>query len=271
MNIKPLTFSKFSGNFWRNKKNKIPPIFNARLALLNGFAAVNKPMGFTSNDVIQKVKWSIVHEIEPDKEKRRLIFSTLKVGHGGTLDPNATGVLVLGFGDACKRFEEYLKGTKEYISVGRLGVNHDTDDVWGKIIEEKPTDHVSIKKLEQILTHYRGPIMQVPPRYSAISIDGVRMYKLAIKGKPQPEIPARPITIYELELRSANLPEFEIRALCSGGTYVRSLIRDIGKDLGTCASMVSLVRTRQGDFGLNDCLSLDEALSFDLVVKKLRK
>lgn len=251
--------------------NKKVQCTNPYLAKLNGFIGIRKPMQFTSNDVIQKVKWNIIDQIVTEQSEKKKILSNFKVGHGGTLDPNATGVLVLGFGDACKKFPEYLRGKKEYVSVGRLGANHDTDDIWGKVIKEKSFDHVTLKDLERALEKYKGTTMQIPPNYSAISINGQRMYRLAMKGKPMPDIPARSITISELELRSVNFPDFEIKALCSGGTYIRALIRDIGEDLGTCASMASLVRTIQCNFSLKDCIEIEDTKNIDFILNKLRR
>lgn len=238
--------------------------------MINGFLAINKPQEFTSNDVVQKVKSNILNAFQcEDKAKRRKLASLFKVGHGGTLDPNATGVLVLGFGEACKQFERYLKGTKEYLSTGRLGIATDTDDIWGKEIEQKEWQHVTESSLREKVKAFTGMIMQRPPNYSAISIDGVRMYDLALKGRVMPDIPSRPVTIYTLEIKRVELPDFEFRMHCSGGTYVRSFVRDIGKELGTVATMTSLVRTIQGEFALEDCLTIEDTQNIELVKEKL--
>jgi tRNA pseudouridine55 synthase len=255
--------------FPRHQAAKKAPV-TGPLALINGFIAINKPQKFTSNDVVQKVKWNILDAIQPDdKAERRKMFSLFKVGHGGTLDPNATGVLVLGFGEACKQFERYLKGSKEYLSTGRLGISTDTDDIWGRETEQAPWEHVNEDCLREKAKSFTGMIMQRPPNFSAISIDGVRMYDLALKGRTMPEIPSRPVTIYTLEIKRVELPEFEFRMHCSGGTYVRSFVRDLGKELGTVATMTSLVRTVQGDFSLEDCLAIEQTSNLDLVREKL--
>jgi tRNA pseudouridine55 synthase len=140
---------------------------------------------------------------------------------------------------------------------------------WGKQIDQKPWNHIDESALKAAAAKFTGAIMQRPPNYSAISIDGVRMYDLALKGKKMPEIPERPVTIYKLDMMQVDLPDFEFKMLCSGGTYVRSFVRDLSCSLGTVATMTSLLSTIQGKFELKDCMSIEETDNIDLLRERL--
>ncbi|MPM14053.1 tRNA pseudouridine synthase B [bioreactor metagenome] len=207
---------------------------------LSGLLLVDKPAGMSSHRVV-----SIV---------RRLTGA--KVGHAGTLDPMATGLLILLLGSATKLSSLLLEGDKGYFATALLGRETDTLDTSGATLQESPV-RVTRIRLEETLAAFSGPIMQIPPMYSAVSIDGARMYKLARKGI-EVERPSRPVTIYELELCSFEGNEFEISVVCSKGTYIRSLIADIGHALGCGACMSALRRTRSTGFSLEDTHTLEE-------------
>lgn len=210
---------------------------------MNGLLIVNKPTDFTSFDVVAVL---------------RKLCGTKKIGHTGTLDPMAIGVLPILIGSAAKAQQFMPDHDKEYIAALHFGIETDTLDITGKIISEKPSD-VSLNDLTEALTHFRGNIMQVPPMYSAIKKDGKRLYELAREGITA-YIPPRPVTIHELELLSFNQNEqtAEIRVLCSKGTYIRSICRDIGLFLGYGAVMTSLCRTRACGFSLEDSYTLEQ-------------
>ena len=207
---------------------------------LSGLLLLDKPAGMSSHRVV-----SIV---------RRLTGA--KVGHAGTLDPMATGLLILLLGSATKLSCALLEGDKGYFATALLGCETDTLDTTGATLRESPV-RVTRTRLEETLAAFSGPILQIPPMYSAVSIDGARMYKLARKGI-EVERPARPVTIYELELCSFEGNEFEISVVCSKGTYIRSLIADIGHALGCGACMSALRRTRSTGFSLEDAHTLEE-------------
>ena len=181
----------------------------------------------------------------------------------GTLDPLATGVLVIGVGKGCKMLSTYLKGTKEYKGVGLLGVETDTLDSEGAGVKEMPWQHVTIDQLDCALPHFQGSILQTPPMYSALKKNGKPLYKLARAGQTV-ERPKRKVHVKRIELlaeidgRKIDLPEFGVEVEVSGGTYIRTLIADIATHCGSCAHMTSLVRTRVGPFGLDDCIQQEQ-------------
>jgi len=207
---------------------------------LSGLLLLDKPAGMSSHRAVAVI--------------RRLTGA--KVGHAGTLDPMATGLLILLLGSATKLSSALLEGDKSYFATALLGCETDTLDTTGVTLRESPV-HVTRDRLEEALAAFKGPIMQTPPMYSAVSIDGTRMYKLARKGI-EVERPARPVTIYDLELCSFEENVFEISVACSKGTYIRSLIADIGKNLGCGACMSALSRTRSAGFSLRDAHTLEE-------------
>jgi len=223
---------------------------------IDAVIAVFKKEGITSNELLTLVKLKL----------KRLGLKKLKVGHGGTLDKFAEGVMVVGIGDGTKRMKDYLKGNKEYTAVGVLGIGTDTYDRDGNIVCEKVFTHVDDDALKESLKKFTGKIEQVPPVYSALKINGKRASDLVREGK-NPEMKSRMVKIYKLDLITFDSPNFTIDVECSGGTYIRSLIHDIGQDLKTCAYMSKLTRTKQGKFTLDDAVEIDR-ITLDLLRRK---
>lgn len=207
--------------------------------MYHGIMNVYKEAGFTSHDVVAKL---------------RGICKQKKIGHTGTLDPDAVGVLPVCLGNGTKLCDMLTGETKEYLARFRLGITTDTQDISGKVLEEKETC-VSTEQVKEILSHFVGELQQVPPMYSALKVGGKKLYELAREGK-EVERKARPITIYELELLKEEHPEYEIRVTCSKGTYIRTLCHDVGQALSCGAVMTSLVRSRVGEFRLEDAKPL---------------
>lgn len=205
------------------------------------FLNINKPIGWTSFDVVKKV---------------RSLSKVKKVGHAGTLDPFASGVLVLALGRATKKISLIQDQEKEYIGEVELGMVTDTLDVTGEIIERHPVDIISQTQVEAVLSQFIGIVEQIPPAYSALKINGVRAYKLARKGKTVVMKP-RQVYIHSIDILEFSSPVIKIRVRCQKGTYIRSLARDIGAKLGTGGYLRSLTRTRIGDFLLEDALEID--------------
>lgn len=210
---------------------------------MNGIIIVNKEQGFTSHDVVAKL---------------RGILHFKKIGHTGTLDPDATGVLPVCVGKATKVCDLLTDRDKTYVAEVRLGVTTDTLDLTGEILSTAPVG-VSEGQLREALGEFTGVIQQIPPMYSAVKVNGKRLYELARQGR-EVERRARKVVIHRLDLRETALErgEFTIEATCSKGTYIRSLCDDIGKRLGCGAAMKSLVRTGVGGFELKDALTLAE-------------
>ena len=208
----------------------------------DGILNVDKPQGWTSHDVVAKI---------------RNLTRQKQVGHAGTLDPMATGVLVVLLGQAT-RLSQFVSGhRKEYRAVIRLGVETDTHDSEGKILSTKEVPPFTREEIEEVLSRFTGEIEQVPPMYSAIKKKGVPLYRMARKGIEIEREP-RKVTIYELELEEINLPVVTLRVTCSAGTYIRSLARDMGKELGCGAILSSLVRLASGPFKLADAIPMDK-------------
>lgn len=200
--------------------------------MANGIIIIDKPAGWTSMDVCAKL---------------RGMFREKRIGHAGTLDPMATGILPVFVGRATRAVEFTEDYDKEYVAGIRLGVVTNTQDTTGEVLEQRPVE-VSRQDVEQVLERFRGPIDQIPPMYSAIKIGGKKLYELARKGKEVERKPRR-ITIQELELlEQVSENEYILRVSCSKGTYVRTLCHDIGQCLGCGAAMSSLRRTRVGPF-----------------------
>jgi tRNA pseudouridine55 synthase len=181
----------------------------------------------------------------------------LKVGHAGTLDPLATGVLIVCTGKATKRIEELQAHTKEYVATLKLGATTPSFDRETEEDATYPTGHITQELVEQVLQQFHGTIMQVPPIFSAVKIDGKRAYEFARKGR-EVELKAKPLTIDEIELMECDLDnmQIKIRVVCSKGTYIRALARDIGQALHSGAYLTDLCRTRVGDYRLADCLDI---------------
>lgn len=208
---------------------------------MNGIILINKPQNFTSFDVVAVV---------------RRKFGTKKVGHGGTLDPMATGVLPVFIGCATKAVDLLPDSGKSYRAGFRLGLTSDTLDIWGKLSEEKPAD-IGREALEAVLERFRGEIEQTPPMYSALKVGGRKLCDLARQGI-EVERKARKITISRLDLLEFDGKNGVIEVDCSTGTYIRTLVDDIGKSLGTGAVMTELCRTRACGFTLVECVSIEK-------------
>ena len=209
---------------------------------------VNKPYGWTSFGVVNKVRYFVC---------RKQGVKKLKVGHAGTLDPLATGVMILCTGRATKRIEEFQAHTKEYVATLRLGATTPSFDLEKEIDATYPTDHITRELVEETLRQFVGSIEQVPPAFSACKVDGKRAYDLARKGH-EVELKPKTLVIDEIELLACELPDIRIRVVCSKGTYIRALARDIGIALHSGAHLTALERTRVGDVRLEDCLALDQ-------------
>lgn len=206
---------------------------------------LNKPLGWTSFKVVGHVRYHIC---------RRLGVKKLKVGHAGTLDPLATGVMIVCTGKATKRIEEFQYHTKEYIATIRLGATTPSYDLEHEIDAVYPTEHITCELVEETLKRFVGEIQQIPPAFSACMVNGKRAYDLARKGEDV-ELKPKLLVIDEIELLECNLPEIKVRVVCSKGTYIRALARDIGEALNSGAHLTALERTRVGDVRIEDCLN----------------
>ncbi len=209
---------------------------------------INKPLHWTSFDAVKRIRLRVLRRIKQKK---------LKVGHAGTLDPLATGVMIVCTGRATKRIEEFQYHTKEYIATLRLGATTPSFDLETEVDAHYPHEHITRELVEQVLPRFVGSIMQIPPSYSACKVDGRRAYDMARKGQ-EVELKAKELVIDEIELLDCELPVVKIRVVCSKGTYIRALARDIGVALGSGAHLIGLVRTRVGDVTLDDCLSIEQ-------------
>ena len=208
---------------------------------------VDKPYRWTSADVIRKIKFTAI---------RHFGKKNLKVGHAGTLDPLATGVLIVCTGKMTKQIDELQAHVKEYVAEITLGATTPSFDLETPIDATYPTEHITREQVEQVLRQqFVGSIKQVPPSYSACKVDGHRAYKMARKGK-EVELKAKELVIDEIELLSYSMPRIEIRVVCSKGTYIRALARDIGHALGSGAHLTALRRTRVGGVRVDDCLQV---------------
>lgn len=208
----------------------------------------NKPYRWTSFDLVYKVRGKLKHHIGAPR---------LKVGHAGTLDPLATGVMIICTGKATKLIDQLQAHTKEYVATLKLGATTPSFDRETEEDNTYPTSHLTPQLIEQTLKQFQGTIMQVPPIYSAVKIDGKRAYEYARKGRDV-QLKAKPLTIDEIELTHCDLDNqsITIRVVCSKGTYIRALARDIGQALGSGAYLTDLCRTRIGDYRLVDCLDI---------------
>ena len=213
--------------------------------MASGIIVIDKPEGWTSMDVCARL---------------RRVFHEKRVGHAGTLDPMATGVLPVFVGRATRAVEFAAESDKEYLACLKLGVVTNTQDTTGEVLEQHPIQ-VSRERLEAALAQFQGDIMQIPPMYSAIKIDGKKLYELARKGR-EVERPARPVTIKALELlEQQGEGLYTIRVRCTKGTYIRTLCHDIGQTLGCGGCMSSLRRTMAAGFALEDAVTLDRLLA----------
>lgn len=216
--------------------------------MVHGIINVYKEKGFTSFDVVAKL---------------RGIFKQKKIGHTGTLDPDAEGVLPVCLGKATKVCDLLTDKNKEYEAVMLLGITTDTQDISGEILEEKEVQ-VTEEIVKEAIFSFLGEYMQVPPMYSALKVNGKKLCDLAREGKTV-ERQARSVTIYDIEILQVELPRVKMRVKCSKGTYIRTLCQDIGEKLGCGACMESLLRTRVSEFSLENALKLSEV---EALVKK---
>lgn len=210
---------------------------------------IDKPLGWTSFDAVKRVRGALT---------RRMKVKKLKVGHAGTLDPLATGVMVICTGRATKRIDELQAGVKEYVATLALGATTPSFDLETEVDATYPVGHITKELVEETLKKFHGTIQQVPPAFSAVKIDGQRAYKMARKGQT-PELKAKTLVIDDIELLDYAPESITLRIVCSKGTYIRALARDIGEALGSGAHLTALRRTRVGDFTVDRCMSVDEA------------
>ncbi|PMB14210.1 tRNA pseudouridine(55) synthase TruB [Fischerella thermalis CCMEE 5282] len=209
-----------------------------------GFLNLNKPFGWTSHDCVAKT---------------RKLLRLKRVGHAGTLDPAATGVLPIALGKAT-RLLQYLPGEKAYQATIRLGVRTTTDDLQGEIIAEKSVTNVTLETVKTALQKFQGKIEQIPPSYSAIQVDGKRLYELARKGETV-EAPVRIVEVFKIEIldwREGEFPEVDVAIACGTGTYIRAIARDLGTLLETGGTLAALQRTASSGFQLADSLTFTD-------------
>jgi len=211
---------------------------------------IDKPLHWTSFDVVGKMRWLLCHCLGVKK---------LKVGHTGTLDPLATGVVVVCTGKKTKLIDALQQHVKEYVATLQLGATTPSYDLEKEIDATYPTAHITRELIDQVLPTFLGEQWQVPPVFSAVKVDGKRAYELARKGE-QVELKAKLLTIDEIEVLSfdADKMQLNIRVVCSKGTYIRALARDIGERLHSGAHLIALRRTRVGDIPVEDCLSIEQ-------------
>lgn len=214
--------------------------------------ALDKPLTWSSFSLVNKFRCEAC---------RYLGIKKLKVGHAGTLDPLATGVMILCTGKHTKRIDELQAERKEYIADIRLGQTTPTFDMETEPDAFFPTEHITREAVEEALKGFIGTIEQVPPAFSAVKVDGRRAYDLARKGRDF-ELKAKTLVIDEIELLDYALPQIQIRVVCSKGTYIRALARDIGTALGSGGHLTDLRRTRVGDYRIEDCYRVEDIQAF---------
>lgn len=207
----------------------------------------NKPLEWTSFNLVAKVRGAL---------RKKLNVKKIKVGHAGTLDPLATGVMIICTGKATKRIEEFQYQTKEYIANIKLGATTPSYDLEHEIDATYPTSHLTKELVEKTLKSFIGEIQQIPPSFSACKIEGKRAYDLARKGEVV-NLKPKLLVIDDIELLDCNLPDISIRVVCSKGTYIRALARDIGEALNSGAHLTGLIRIRVGNITLDDCMDPD--------------
>ena len=223
---------------------------------MDGVIVIRKEKGFTSHDVVAKL---------------RGILHMKKIGHTGTLDPDAEGVLPVALGKATRLVDMITDKEKTYEAVMRLGVVTDTQDMSGTVLSQTAELHVTEEELRAVIESFVGDYMQVPPMYSALKVNGKKLYELAREGKTVERKP-RPVHFYEIEILEIDLPLVHFRVTCSKGTYIRTLCHDIGEKLGCGAAMETLLRTKVGRFTLDDAITLaqtEEAVKNGVIESKV--
>lgn len=212
----------------------------------------NKPLTWTSFDLVNKFRYKL---------SRKLKVKKIKVGHAGTLDPLATGVMIVCTGKATKRIDEFQYQTKEYVATLKLGETTPSFDLEKEVDAVYPTEHITRELVEEVLQSFVGTIQQIPPVFSACKVEGKRAYEMARNGE-EVQLKAKTLVIDEIELLECELPVIKIRVVCSKGTYIRALARDIGVALHSGAHLIALERTRIGDITLDQCISPDDIDAF---------
>ena len=228
--------------------NNLPQVIT-----MNGIVIVDKPQGWTSQDVTARL---------------RRVFNTRRIGHGGTLDPMATGVLPVFVGRATRGVEFFEHAEKVYETLLLPGITTDTEDITGTVLTQTET-HITAEAVETVLPQFRGGIMQIPPMYSALKVNGQKLYDLARKGKEVERQP-RPITIHELTLLGVGAEGIRLRVRCSKGTYIRTLCKDIGAALGCGGCMAALRRVQAGEYTIEESVPLEILLESTEPEKHLR-
>lgn len=216
---------------------------------LDGLLLIDKPAGLTSHDVVDRVR-------------RR--FRIRRVGHGGTLDPAATGLLILLVGEATRHAKFLLSADKTYLSTLRLGTVTDTQDGEGRVLETRPVGTIARSQIEEVCGRFRGTIEQQIPAYSAVRVNGRRFYDLARAGKAVPRR-LRKVTVHDLQVLDVRLPDIDLKITCSSGTYIRTLCADLGEALGCGGILSRLSRTRVGPFTLDRAVKLDGCVPKDIL------
>jgi len=220
---------------------------------MNGIVIVDKPQEWTSQDVTARL---------------RRVFNTRRIGHGGTLDPMATGVLPVFVGRATRGVEFFEHAEKCYETVLKPGITTDTEDITGTVLTEQEA-YITAEMVEAVLPRFRGEILQVPPMYSALKVNGQKLYELARKGKEVERMP-RPITIHELVFLGMDTEGIRLRVRCSKGTYIRTLCKDIGDALGCGGCMAALRRVQAGEYTAAEAVPLEELLNAEDPQRYLR-
>lgn len=220
---------------------------------MDGIIVINKPSGYTSHDIVSKIRKKL---------------NIKKVGHTGTLDPLATGVLPILLGGGTKLSQYLINHDKEYIATIKLGVKTDTGDIEGQVIAEKQVPEISVEGLGQVLKSFLGPQKQVPPMYSAIKVNGKKLYEYARQGE-KIEIEPRSIEIYSIGLLELKQEQIKIKVACSKGTYIRTLCEDIAEKLNTVGTMSALKRTKVGEFDLEKAITVEELENEQIVQNSL--
>lgn len=265
-----------------------------KLLATNGVFAVFKPAGETSAKTVERVKNGLIRSalgpLAAQKHAFKNLAKKIKVGHGGTLDPMATGVLVIGLNGGCRRLSEFLSGRKAYRAEARFGEHFDTLDCTGKMVvsDDSWRTNGALEKVPMILSKFIGEaVMQRPPAFSALHINGVRAHELArnsskeaVEGseegdmKKEPfDMPARPVAIYDLKYRvlDAESGKFELEVECGGGCYIRSIIRDIAEAVDSVATMTALERTKQGLFTAEMCIPAADVDRLDVISEAIER
>ena len=212
---------------------------------------INKPYTWSSFDIVRKLKYALKHNLGIKK---------IKVGHAGTLDPLATGLMIVCTGKETKNIESYQAQIKEYITTIKLGATTPTFDLESKVDKEYPYEHITQEMVEETLKKFTGSILQTPPIHSAVKVNGKRAYELARKGK-EVKLKAKSLVIDEFEILDFTLPELKLRIVCSKGTYIRALARDIAEDLKSGGHLITLHRSKIGEYNNDSAIEVDDLIN----------